>query len=132
MILFEVSIKIYYNCNTNKKSTTILKKLFLGGQKSCDHCQEEDTVCSVEGCVKFNPFYLREVREQFSAGLLRSGEKTTGLLRFDSPADNSKTMAGNPDIPSLHLSQGGQALCGVVLDAVWHASQVKKQEDNFN
>jgi hypothetical protein len=41
-------------------------------------------------------------------------------------------MAGNPDIPSLHLSQGGQALCGVVLDAVWHASQVKKQEDNFN
>jgi hypothetical protein len=29
------------------------------------------------------------------------------------------------------LSQGGQALCGVVLDAVWHASQVIKTRKQF-
>jgi len=29
------------------------------------------------------------------------------------------------DHPSMqHQQQGGQALCGVVLDAVWHAGQV--------
>ena len=63
----------------------------------------------MEGCVKFNPFYVREIRE-----------KSSGLLRFESGPDNSKTMSGNIG----HEEQGGQALCGVVLDAVFHAGQV--------
>ena len=63
----------------------------------------------MEGCVKFNPFYVREIRE-----------KSSGLLRFESGPDNSKTMSGHIG----HGEQGGQALCGVVLDAVFHAGQV--------
>ena len=52
-----------------------------------------------------------------------SGEKST-VLRFESAPDNSKTMSGNPERSS---NQPGQALCEVVLDAVWHAQQVKTQ-----
>ena len=87
--------------------------LFTGGTKSCNHCSEEDSVCSMEGCVKFNPFYVREMRE-----------KSSGLLRFESGPDNSKTMSGNMGIG--HGAEGGHALCGVVLDAVFHAGQVIK------
>jgi hypothetical protein len=65
----------------------------------------------MEGCVKFNPFYVREIRE-----------KSSGLLRFESGPDNSKTMS--VDMGAGHGDRGGQALCGVVLDAVFHAGQV--------
>ena len=91
-----------------------------GSKKSCDHCKDEDSVCSVEGCIKFNPFYVREIREK-SGNYRMSGEKST-VLRFESAPDNSKTMSGNPERSS---NQPGQALCEVVLDAVWHAQQVK-------
>ena len=73
----------------------------------------------MEGCIKFNPFYVREIREK--SGMVRSGEKTTGLMRFESGPDNSKTMSGNPERSS---NDAGNALCEVVLDAVWHAQQV--------
>ena len=73
----------------------------------------------MEGCIKFNPFYVREIREKY--GMVRSGEKTTGLMRFESGPDNSKTMSGNPERSS---NDAGNALCEVVLDAVWHAQQV--------
>ena len=73
----------------------------------------------MEGCIKFNPFYVREIREK--SGMVRSGEKTTGLMRFESGPDKSKTMSGNPERSS---NDAGNALCEVVLDAVWHAQQV--------
>ena len=73
----------------------------------------------MEGCIKFNPFYVREIREKY--GMVRSGEKTTGLMRFESGPDKSKTMSGNPERSS---NDAGNALCEVVLDAVWHAQQV--------
>ena len=53
--------------------------------------------------------------------MVRSGEKTTGLMRFESGPDKSKTMSGNPERSS---NDAGNALCEVVLDAVWHAQQV--------
>jgi hypothetical protein len=69
----------------------------------------------MEGCVKFNPFFVREIRENKV-----SGEKSTGILRFESGPDHSKVMSGNVE----RGRDGGRALCGVVLDAVWHAAQV--------
>ena len=42
-------------------------------------------------------------------------------MRFESGPDNSKTMSGNPERSS---NDAGNALCEVVLDAVWHAQQV--------
>ena len=64
--------------------------------KNLDLCHCEDKVCQVEGGVKFNPFYVREMRR-----------------REDAPPTTRKKRMGS-----------SSALCDVLMDSVVHSSHV--------